>query len=169
MNSKQKGGSFEREICVALSLWLTAGMNKDVFWRAAMSGGRATVHRGAVRQAGDITAVAPEGHILTDAIYFELKHLQNITLDSLIKGKGELLNIWKTTETEAAKYNRIPTLIFRQNRWPTVLCTIKQGIDFLQIRDIVCVQSRMLYFVKFDDFLKMSPTLVKIDSEIATL
>lgn len=169
MNSKQKGGSFEREICVALSKWLTNGKSEDVFWRSAMSGGRATVRKGAVRQAGDITAVASEGHILTDNLYIECKHLRNISLDSLIKGKGELLNIWKTTEIEAAKYNRIPTLIFRQNRWPTVLCTIKQGIDFLQIRDIVCVQSRMLYFVKFDDFLKMSPTLVKIDSEIAAL
>lgn len=169
MNSKQKGGSFEREVCVALSKWLTNGKSEDVFWRSAMSGGRATVRKGAVRQAGDITAVASEGHILTDNLYIECKHLRNISLDSLIKGKGELLNIWKTTEIEAAKYNRIPTLIFRQNRWPTVLCTIKQGIDFLQIRDIVCVQSRMLYFVKFDDFLKMSPTLVKIDSEIAAL
>lgn len=159
---KGKGSAFERETCVALSKWLTASKSEDVFWRSAMSGGRATVRKGAVRQAGDITAVAPEGHILTDNLYIECKHLQNITLDALMKGKGELINIWKTTEIEAAKYNRIPTLIFRQNRWPTVLCTTDKGIDFLQIRDIVLIQSRMLSFVKFDDFLK-TPCALKCD------
>ena len=157
---KGKGSSFEREVCVKLSLWTTGGLREDVYWRSAMSGGRATVRKGAVRQAGDITAVAPEGHVLTDNMYLELKHLQNITLDSLVKGKGELINIWKTTEIEAAKYNRIPTLIFRQNRWPTVLCTTDKGINFLQIQDIVLIESRMLSFVKFDDFLKTPCTLV---------
>jgi hypothetical protein len=157
---KNKGSSFEREICVALSLWLTAGKREDCFWRSAMSGGRATVRKGAVRQAGDICAVAPEGHVLTDKLYMECKHLKNITLDSLIKGKGDLINIWKTTEIEAAKYGKIPTLVFRQNRWPTVMCTTDEGINFLQLNDIVLIQSRMLSFVKFDDFLKLPCTLV---------
>lgn len=152
---KQKGGEFERKICVELSKWITGGKQQDVFWRSAMSGGRATVKQGLVRQAGDITAVAPEGHSLTNAFYLELKHLKKITLDSLLTGKGELITIWNKTLLESAKYDRIPVLIFRQNRWPICFCTTYRGIQKLQAHGSVCIKSPAtgMHIIKFDDLI----------------
>lgn len=156
---KGKGSSFEREICKRLSLWISHGDSVDLYWRSAMSGGRATVAKGAVRQAGDITAVAPEGHCLTNAFYLELKHLKKITLDSFLTGKGELINIWNKTVLEAVKYDRIPVLIFRQNRWPTVWCTTYKGVQKLQAHKVVCIKSVStgMQIMKFDDLMKLLP------------
>lgn len=155
-NSKAKGGEFERAICKQLSLWVTKGEKIDVFWRSAMSGGRATIAKGLVRQAGDITAVAEEGHWLVHNFYLECKHLKNITLDSLLKGKGELINIWNKTVLEAVKYNRIPVLIFRQNNWPICFCTTYKGVQKLQIHKVVCIKSVTIemQIIKFDDLMK---------------
>lgn len=72
-----KGGNFEREICKMLSLWWSAGVTDDVFWRTSNSGGRATV-RGRVGkktfgQYGDIQATDPIGQPLMDLCTIELK------------------------------------------------------------------------------------------------
>src|ERR1700686_1673675 len=112
---KGKGSSFERKVCKALSLWVSAGKHVDLFWRSAMSGGRATVaHRRQivqseaagttwpsappVRQAGDITAVAPEGHKLTDLFLVECKHYRDLDFDLFIFKKGRLYQFWKTAQ-----------------------------------------------------------------------
>lgn len=158
VNGKQKGSAFEREVCKALSLWTTNGKSVDVYWRAAMSGGRATVAKGAVRQAGDITAVAPEGHVLTDFLYIECKHLKDISLDGIIKGNGNLLEIWRKTLFEAAKYNKVPVLIFKQNHWPIAFCTMQAGIDYLKIPELlVLIKSSKHAFnlIRFDELLKI--------------
>jgi hypothetical protein len=157
-SGKAKGSAFEREICTKLSLWVSDCKSIDLFWRSAMSGGRATVRKGAVRQAGDITAVAPEGHKLTDVFYIECKAYKKLSLDCLIKGKGELITFWNIAVKEAAKYQRIPCLIFKQNNWPAMFCTISAGITLLHLRDVVCIEghirSSSMNFVKFDDLLK---------------
>jgi len=123
--SKQKGGQFERDTCVKLSHWLTGGKNKDVFWRSAMSGGRATVTRRtgqAVRQAGDICAVAAEGHVLTDRWFVELKHYRDLQLDRfLLQGTGILTRFWDKAREEARSHDKMPVLIVRQNGWPELL------------------------------------------------
>jgi len=155
---KGKGSEFERVICKSLSLWVTSGKSIDVFWRSAMSGGRATIKKGLVRQAGDITAVAPEGHTLTNAFYLELKHLKDISLDSLITGKGSLVTIWDKTIVEAAKYDRIPVLIFKQNRWPVAFATTYKGVQKLQAHSVVCLKSLKtgMQIIKFDDLMSFS-------------
>ena len=150
---KAKGSSFEREVCKKLSLWLTGGKSEDVFWRSAMSGGRATVAKGKVRQTGDITSVSPEGHILTDSLYLECKHLKDISLDCLIKGKGNLLTIWHKTVEEAAKYDKTPCLIFRQNHYPVVFCSVYSGVLFLQAEKLVRVSAGPLCLIRFDDLM----------------
>lgn len=74
-----KGSAFEREICRALTDWWTRDPESDVlFWRTAMSGGRATVRRKKGKKTtkshcGDIGALTDEGKPLTDLITFELK------------------------------------------------------------------------------------------------
>jgi len=158
VNGKIKGGKKEREIAVELSRWITHGEKDDCLWRSALSGGRATVsHRKGkilANQSGDLSAISPEGHILTDRFYIEIKHLKDISLDCLIKGKGVLLNIWWDTEKKAALYNKIPTLIFQQNYFPTVFCTNGSGISMLNAESSVCVTSGTLYLIRFDDLMK---------------
>lgn len=122
---KAKGSAFERDVCKQLSLWVSKGKHKDLFWRSSMSGGRATVHRkkGAnVRQAGDITAVTPAGHALTDAWYIECKHYKSIDLPQFIlHGRGRLVKWWTRAKAEARQYGKAPVLIVKQNGWPTLL------------------------------------------------
>jgi hypothetical protein len=126
--SKAKGSAFERDVCVKLSLWISKGVSKDLFWRSAMSGGRATqsFKRGDVlrRQAGDISAVAPEGHVLTDKFYIELKHLKNLEYASFLLSKaGTLWREWEKTVKQAKAHGREPMMIAKQNHFATLVMT----------------------------------------------
>lgn len=124
MNPKVKGGNFEREIAKALSLWITNGQREDVFWRSAMSGGRATIAQGKVRQCGDLCAVADEGWAFSQRWFVELKHVKKLALDQfMVKGTGPLANFWRITLREAKKYQREPMIIARQNGWPILVIT----------------------------------------------
>lgn len=123
---KAKGSAFEREVCKRLSLWVTNGKSEDVFWRSAMSGGRATVGarkgKDLRRQAGDITAVAPEGHSLTERYYIECKHVKQLRIDRFIVTEtGPLADFWKVAKREAERHGRIPMIIARQNQMPTLV------------------------------------------------
>jgi hypothetical protein len=91
-----------------------------------MSGGRATqsFKRGDVlrRQAGDITAVAPEGHVLTDQFYIELKHLKNLAMMSfVVSNSGALQREWVKTIKQAHRFGRIPMMIVKQNNYATLV------------------------------------------------
>jgi len=125
---KRKGGTFERLICAKLSLWVSGGRNRDLFWRSAMSGGRATVgqrkgHR-VSRVAGDICATAPEGHALTNVLYFELKSYKRLFLERfLLTGTGKLADFWRKTCREARKHHRHPVLIAKENGLPVLWIT----------------------------------------------
>lgn len=151
---KGKGSSFEREVCTKLSLWLTKGVSVDVFWRAAMSGGRATVAKGMVRQSGDITAVAPEGHVLTDQCYLECKAYKQLSFDCFFKGKGQLIDFWQVAEKEAVKYNKIPCLIFKQNNYPAMFCTSRKGVQLLRFNAYISAHQLDMEIIKFDNLLK---------------
>ena len=123
---KAKGSAFEREVCKKLSLWITDGEMEDCLWRSAISGGRATVaHRKGkvVRQGGDICAVSPEGHKLTDHWYIECKHVKKLGLDQfLVKGTGLLAEFWKKCRDEAGRYGvKSPVIIAKQNGWPVLV------------------------------------------------
>lgn len=161
VNGKQKGAGFEREICVALSKWITNGEKIDCLWRSAMSGGRATIKRGEVRQAGDITAVSPEGHALTDRFFIECKSYKNLSLDALIKEKGTLVDFWNVATREAKSHNKLPLLIFKQNRWPVIVCTSSVGASVLGLNkrfgrgSPIFLQAFDMRFAKFDDMIKM--------------
>jgi hypothetical protein len=122
---KQKGAQFERDTCVKLSLWVTAGEKRDCFWRSAMSGGRATVFKAKgidlSRQAGDITAVAPEGHALTNLFFIEAKFYRCLELDRFLFGGGQLAAFWKTAVTEARSHGRKPMVVAQENRRPALV------------------------------------------------
>lgn len=130
-----KGAGFEIKICVQLSLWLTRGKSRDCFWRSAMSGGRATTafKRGVRldRQAGDICAISPEGHRITDNYYLECKHRRDIGLESfLIKNIGPMAGWWRKTVAEAARHEREPVMIVRGNFMPILVVTRAANFKF---------------------------------------
>ena len=73
----RKGGSFERELCVAFSKWWTQNKRTDVFWRTAGSGARATTRAKTGQTTygshGDIMAVDPIGTPLLRLFTIEIK------------------------------------------------------------------------------------------------
>lgn len=123
MSAKGKGSEFERLICKQLSLWISGGERTDLLWRSSISGGRATRRQqkgeNVQVQLGDICAVDPMGHSLTDQFYIECKHYKDIGLQSFIlKNMGPLAYFWKDTKEKAIQYKRQPMLIGRQNMYP---------------------------------------------------
>ena len=164
---KHKGGQFEREIAVKLSLWITHGKRKDCLWRSAMSGGRATVHNTGrynsdIRQAGDICAVAPEGNVFSEAFYVEVKHLKSIDFIGLLKGNGTLVKVWQKTRRLAAKYKRNPVLIIKQNRCPILWCSDQDNFLRLlpkpKVHDpLIKIYEYKLHIYLFDKLTKYTP------------
>lgn len=124
MAIQAKGSQFEREVCVTLSQWVTRGTKKDVFWRTAMSGGRATVFKkkgSLFRQSGDICAVSHEGHELTSEYFFELKFYKDLNFPAFfVKGTGPLGQFWDKAQDEARSYGLTPILIVKQNMMPVL-------------------------------------------------
>jgi hypothetical protein len=122
---KAKGADFERYICKRLSKWISRGRRTDLFWRSAMSGGRATLQmRGGVRnrtQAGDITAIDPEGSYLTKFALLECKSYKLLHLLSLETAWAPGMDtarvnyFWHRVAEDAGKHDRAPMLIAKQN------------------------------------------------------
>lgn len=125
-SGKAKGSAFERRVCKALSLWVSAGEREDLFWRSAMSGGRATVGRKQgkdhARHAGDISATSREGHVLTDKWYVECKFYKDLDiLAAFVNGNGKLAKFWREAVSQASHYKRMPMLIAKQNITATLV------------------------------------------------
>lgn len=153
---KAKGSSFERKICKALSLWISKGEDEDLFWRSAMSGGRATTSAKSGkllrRQCGDISAVSPEGHKLTDYFYVELKHVKDLAFDSFIlKKAGSLYKFWLTAKREAKRYNRNPMIIAKQNNYPEIVVVLEGS--FQNVNEVALVRGAIEVYL-LDDVLK---------------
>lgn len=129
MNSKRKGGLFEREVCKAFSLWVTGGQSDDLFWRSAMSGGRATLQyqKGEKNQmqSGDICAIHSDGwEKLLRYVVVECKSHHNLDLRlSFLQRRGRLVAFWEKLYNQAVVLNREPMLVAREFRTPTLLIT----------------------------------------------
>lgn len=140
VNSKAKGASFEREVCWALSRFVDPAGTDTLYWRSAMSGGRATVQaRRGVRndtQLGDVTCVHPKGAWLTDAFVIECKFYADLDLEgSLLFGRGKLATFWREVSKVAAERKREPLLIARQNRTETLVVSTYVGYDTLSVHN----------------------------------
>jgi hypothetical protein len=123
---KQKGAQYERDVCVKLSRWVSGGAREDLFWRSAMSGGRATLGKrkgiDLAAQAGDITATHVHGHVLTDSYLVECKRYADLNFGAFLsKGVGPLAKFWEVAVAEAVKHDRVPMLIVREDRNITFL------------------------------------------------
>lgn len=135
--SKQKGAAFEREVCTKLSLWVTDGTQHDLFWRSAMSGGRATVaYRRGIKlqkQAGDIVATDRAGNDLLDLFIIECKFYKDLAVEQFIYQTMDdsVWGWWLKLINEARKYKKAPIMIAKQNRRKILMITNSVGFGLL--------------------------------------
>jgi hypothetical protein len=161
---KSKGSSFERLICNELSKWISKGERDDLFWRSAMSGGRATVGRkkGIKRdaQAGDISAIDAEGNCLTNLFSIECKSYASLVIDTLVfPKKGGMVSFWKQCRTDAEAAMKQPMLIAKQNKFQTLIGLNRAGIAIFQIDALLPIAhfpGQDLYLFWFNHFLEAS-------------
>lgn len=159
---KAKGAQFEREVCVALSQWVSKGESDDVFWRSAMSGGRATVGRAKnsslrSNQNGDISCISPLGFHFSKNFSVECKFYSDLNYSGLLNGKGKLVEFWTKHKEESSKYKKHPMLVCRQNRMQTHVCFDSHGLRKLGIigsRHILLIAQYLdLNIIRWGDFL----------------
>lgn len=107
---------------------MSYGERDDLFWRSAMSGGRATVglKKGIKRntQFGDITAIDPLGNKLTDNFIIECKAYKNIQLQSMLFGKpknNSIYEFWVKLHEQTTLLNKDKMLIIRPNNLPILM------------------------------------------------
>lgn len=135
---KSKGASFEREVCVSLSRWISRDVQDDVFWRSAMSGGRATVaHKKSKKllssQVGDISCVHPNGASFISAFAVECKFYASLNYEGLLTGKGKILQFWTEIKSQAKTHKKLPFMVARQNRMQAVVCLSIAGRQELEV------------------------------------
>ena len=159
---KQKGAAFEREICKRLSLWVSEGKREDVFWRSAMSGGRATLLARSGKQAalGDVSAVHALGHTLINHVHIECKFYQNLGVESFFYRQGGKLEAFRVELCNQEKTSgKLTWLIAKQNRRPTLVVSSgtmgvylrRLGTSFWEFKGLG--PSNPLVVFQFDDLL----------------
>lgn len=159
---KAKGSAFEREVCVRLSKWLTSGKQDDVFWRSAMSGGRATVaaKKGGKRlsnQVGDISCIDPVGSKFIEKFGVECKFYNDLDYTGLLTGRGKLLSFWEEICIQSAYHYKQPFLVAKQNRQPATVCLSYHGTCVLGIdwREALVISPKPdIYIYDADYFFK---------------
>lgn len=125
-------------VCGALSRWCSNDLRDDLFWRSAMSGGRATLHSRKGRknksQSGDISAVDRAGAPLIEAFFLECKHLKTLEIHRWVyNAKTPLDEIWDKTLRDATFQNKQPLVVAKQNRQPELVMSTEIGwLDFLR-------------------------------------
>jgi hypothetical protein len=136
-NVSKKGSSFEREVAVKLSLWISGGSRKDLFWRTAGSGAMFSVNKTSHEsQAGDISAIDPLGHALLHKWVIECKRYRKIGLDSFLYNTGSTLNtFWEKHVILAKSVNKLPLLIFKEDRKSTLVVVPEN--EFSDIQGII--------------------------------
>jgi hypothetical protein len=164
--SKGKGAGFERKVCGKLSRMIQSETDETLFWRSAMSGGRATIQRRSgiqnKTQLGDITCVHADGQWVTANFFIECKFLKNLDIQSaLLDGRGKLYAFWKIARREAKSHDRKPLLIARENRSRTLLIIGKAGRPSweawrpIDVQPLLYSQHLSAYIYDFESFLSL--------------
>jgi len=161
--SKQKGAAFERSICKQLSLWVSGGKREDLFWRSAMSGGRATVHKDKSKvgaQAGDICSIDPMSSELVSKYYIECKNYKDLNFDSYIySDKGILSSLIEETLKQSYLYNKKLMMIFKEARRPIMVATNSVilssfGSRIIRVLNVNFFEKEdFMYIVPFEDII----------------
>lgn len=172
---KAKGGAFEREIAVKLSLWYSEGERDDIFYRSHSSGARFTSrkkrNKDTAYQSGDITCSDPAGKILIDNWSIECKtgYGKWDILDSIDskQPKSAIENFWNQCLKDAKLSCKNPVLIFRrQSRFPCICMDSKYFCSLewyfgdckdKQIKISLPEGRKAIVIMKLDDFFKWIP------------
>lgn len=160
--SKSKGASFERDVCKALSLWVSGGIREDVFWRSAMSGGRSTVAHAKGKklssQAGDLSCIHSVGQPFIESFVAECKFYSNLDYTGLLTGKGKIVAFWEEVNLQANRYGKFPFMVAKQNRLNANVCLSKVGLRLLGLKShemlLIAVREDM-YLIEFEKFVKV--------------
>jgi hypothetical protein len=136
--SKAKGGDFERRTCRKLSLWCSKFKRKDLFWRSAMSGGRATIGLAKgekfANQSGDITSIDQLGHSLISMFSVECKFYKRMSLDVLFYDTDGLVKpIWKKHVSKSHKLGKLPMIIIKENYRDELVLLCSFGYELLRM------------------------------------
>jgi hypothetical protein len=126
---KEKGGSFERVVCRKLSMLVSEGERTDLYWRSAMSGGRARLQLNKEiinqTQAGDISAIGELGFWLINTYTIEVKHYKDLQLASgFLNNTGFLFNFWDKLKDDCRLTGKLPLMVAKQNHRPTLMLTL---------------------------------------------
>lgn len=148
-----KGANFERQIAKQLSLWYSKGKRDDIFWRTAISGGRATTRMKQGKQtansAGDLGFLHHSGKPFIDMCVVEIKRGYNskktspgaqISILSLLDASSRkrepiLFRWWDKAEAERIAHGRkYSLLLFRRDRHNACICMNKNVFDTIESR-----------------------------------
>ena len=144
--SKEKGANYERTVARRLSMWLTESARNDLFWRSAMSGGRATLamkahRRGAVTgvadaHAGDLSATHEIGLLFLKFFTVECKHWKSYRWHAAIdlyegNRKQNFRAAW-VSAMEGLACGRQPLLMLKERSSEKVVTT-REGIALLRL------------------------------------
>lgn len=152
---KRKGSSFEREVCNDLSRLILPNSDETVFWRTAMSGGRATSRfkkgKKDARQIGDITSVHPAGDWFIALFMVECKSYKDLGIvRGLLENQGALAAFWHEAVELAKKHDKEPILIARSKRQGTIVLMTTSGVNKLANsplqfnNEFVCIHNNVL-------------------------
>jgi hypothetical protein len=180
INSKNKGGTFERLVAKQLSLWYSKNSSDDIFYRTASSGGRSTqrTKRGqsVTNSAGDLSFLDSAGEPFLKCCAVEIKiGYPAATLNKILTSeKPELLAFFQQAQ-ESAKQANVPhwIVIHKQDRQPTLLyCNLLLLRDYYKVKKIqknnnfhfpfVVIpldKETMVAALKFDTFLTLDPAV----------
>lgn len=129
-----------------------------------MSGGRSTVAMKTGKgklgaQAGDISSIDAAGHAFIEKYMIECKAYRSLNFESMIKGKGFLVDFWNKAVEEAVTYGKKPMLVGKQNNYPIITCLDSAGVDDLKVRPLLRVRlyEEDMHILFWDDFLKHKP------------
>lgn len=116
VNSRSKGGSYERRIAKKFSEWCGFEV-------------RRTPSSGALMKTGDIFPVVPE-NMVRFPFSIELKNRESWDFKELFdrKNKVGIFSYWKQCTSDADMSNRVPMLVFTKNGSPDYCMTDNREI-----------------------------------------
>lgn len=168
--SKQKGAGFERDMSRGLSGWLSNGERGDLFWRSAMSGGRATVAQKNnivyAAQAGDLSAIHPLGAPLIALFSVECKAYAKLYYDNIVFGADRgVRSMWINHSVDAVRYDKLPMLICKENYKPPTVILDRKGACIIFNHSFKRMDYRLklhcpeldLYLYKYSDMIAADP------------
>ena len=177
-NGKAKGSGYERTICKMLTKWKSNKEKPYIWWRSPSSGALATITAQNPDLTGDIIAVLPEGHFLTDIFSIEIKAgYPNSSFHKFFKPvkNNEILQFWEQSLKDCKQSNKEPMVIYKKDRQIPLffirekiknMLKMLENINYFLIKsgnEKICCMSMDEFFsiVNPDDIIKIKDNLTK--------